>query len=254
MFSATINSPVVVGDRELWVVELGLIDYDEAHRFQRAAARLRVRGEMPQDLLILCEHPRVVTTGRSTKAGNLHASAEALAEHSVQLRDVERGGDVTIHEPGQLVGYPIIDLKRHRPDLHWYLRQIEEVLIVALGEWSLDCGRRGGQTGVWIANRKLASIGVHARDWVTSHGFALNAHNDLTTFNWIVPCGIVGVTMTSVERECTAIAVDAPSALELRDSVVRACAEVFTLSARTAAQDILSSIRAEMIEPVPSPR
>ena len=115
--------------------------------------------------------------------------------NDVQLRHVERGGDVTVHEPGQLVGYPIIDLKRHRQDLHWYLRQIEEALIVALGEWSLVCCRRPGQTGVWIADRKLASIGVHARDWVTSHGFALNAHNDLTTFNWIVPCGIAGVPM-----------------------------------------------------------
>jgi len=237
----------MLDDRELWIVGLGLIEYDEAHRFQRAAARLRVRDEIPQDVLILCEHPRVVTTGRSTKAGNLLASAEVLAHHDVQLRDVERGGDVTIHEPGQLVGYPIIDLKRHRQDLHWYLRQIEEALIVALGEWSLVCGRRAGQTGVWIANRKLASIGVHARDWVTSHGFALNGHNDLSTFNWIVPCGIAGVTMTSVERECTAIGVVAPSALDLRDSVMRACAGVFALSARTARQEVLSAVRAEMV-------
>ena len=236
--------------RELWIVELGLIDYDEAHRFQRAAARLRVRGDLPQDLLILCEHPRVVTTGRATKAGNLLASADVLAEHDVQLRDVERGGDVTVHEPGQLVGYPIVDLKRHRQDLHWYLRQIEEALIVALGEWSLACGRRTGQTGVWIANRKVASIGVHARDWVTSHGFALNAHNDLTTFDWIVPCGIADVTMTSVQRECTAIGVVSPNALALRDSVQRACAGVFALSARIADQDVLRAIRAEMMEPV----
>ena len=236
--------------RELWIVELGLIDYDEAHRFQRAAARLRVRGDVPQDLLILCEHPRVVTTGRATKAGNLRASADVLAEHDVQLRDVERGGDVTVHEPGQLVGYPIVDLKRHRQDLHWYLRQIEEALIVALGEWSLACGRRTGQTGVWIANRKVASIGVHAREWVTSHGFALNAHNDLTTFDWIVPCGIADVTMTSVQRECTAIGVVSPNALTLRDSVQRACAGVFALSARIADQDVLRAIRAEMMEPV----
>ena len=237
-------------DRELCIIDLGLIEYDEAHRFQRAAARSRVRGEIAQDLLILCEHPRVVTTGRSTKSGNVLASAEKLAQYSVQLRDVERGGDVTIHEPGQMVGYPIIDLKRHRQDLHWYLRQIEEALIIALGEWSLVCGRRAGQTGVWIADRKLASIGVHAREWVTSHGFALNAHNDLTTFKWIVPCGIAGVTMTSVERECAALGVVAPGAVALRDSVVRACAGVFTLAARTANQEVLRAIRAEMSEPV----
>ncbi|MEP6833428.1 MAG: lipoyl(octanoyl) transferase LipB [Gemmatimonas sp.] len=234
--------------RELWIIDLGLIDYDEAHRFQRAAARLRIRGDIAQDLLILCEHPRVVTTGRATKAGNLLASAEILAEQNVLLRDVERGGDVTVHEPGQLVGYPIIDLKRHHQDLHWYLRQIEESLIVALGEWSLDTSRRAGQTGVWIADRKLASIGVHARDWVTSHGFALNAHNDLQTFNWIVPCGIAGVTMTSVERECTAIGVIPPNAPQLRDSVARAFSGVFALSARTASPDVPRTVHAEMLE------
>lgn len=236
--------------RELWIIDLGLIDYDQAHRFQRAAARLRVRGIIAQDVLILCEHPAVVTTGRSTKAGNLLASAETLAANNVLLRDVERGGDATVHEPGQLVGYPIIDLKRHRQDLHWYLRQIEEALINALRMFSLETGRRAGQTGVWIDDRKLASIGVHARDWVTSHGFALNAHNDLRTFTWIVPCGIAGVTMTSVEHECTLANVTPPVSLELRSAVMAECASVFALSARTAPQEILSAIRAEMIEPV----
>ena len=234
-------------ERELWIAALGLIDYDEAHRFQRAAARMRVRGDIAQDVLILCEHPRVVTTGRSTKSGNVLATAAVLAEHDVLLRDVERGGDVTIHEPGQLVGYPIMDLKRHRQDLHWYLRQVEEALILALGEWGLLPERSAGQTGVWIANRKLASIGVHAREWVTSHGFALNAHNDLSTFNWIVPCGISGVTMTSVLRECTAVGLIAPTPPELRDCVIRAFARVFTLSARIAGQEILNAIRAEML-------
>ena len=235
-------------ERQLWIINLGLIDYDEAHRFQRAAAALRARGDIAQDLLILCEHPRIVTTGRSTKAGNLLATADVLAQHGVMLRDVERGGDVTIHEPGQLVGYPIIDLRRHRQDLHWYLRQVEEALIVALGEWGLGTGRRAGQTGVWIADRKLASIGVHAREWVTSHGFALNAHNDLNTFNWVVPCGIAGVTMTSVQRECAAIGEIAPAPHVLRESVQRAVASVLTLSAHTADQEILSAIRAEMLE------
>lgn len=235
-------------ERELLVVSLGLVDYDQAHVFQRAAARLRVRGEIAQDLLILCEHPAVVTTGRSTKAGNLLADAETLASHDVQLRDVERGGDVTVHEPGQLVGYPIIDLKGHRQDLHWYLRQIEEALIQALSQFALQTGRRAGQTGVWIADRKLASIGVHARDWVTSHGFALNAHNDLRTFNWIVPCGIAGVTMTSVQLECLSAGVDVPAPMGLRDAVIAGCASVFALSARTATQEVVSAIRAEMGE------
>lgn len=231
---------------ELWIIDLGLIDYDQAHRFQRVAAKLRIRGEISEDLLILCEHPRVVTTGRSTKAGNLLASEELLSANGVMLRDVERGGDATIHEPGQMVGYPIIDLKRHRQDLHWYLRQVEEALIVALRTVGLETGRSAGQTGVWIDNRKLASIGVHARDWVTSHGFALNAHNDMSTFDFIVPCGIAGVTMSSVERECLSVGLAVPSPDSLRDTVAESCAAVFTLSARLAHPEILEAIRAEM--------
>lgn len=232
--------------RELLVVDMGLIDYDQAHQFQRAAARLRARGALTQDLLVLCEHPRVVTTGRATKPGNLLADAKQLEAVGVQLRDVERGGDVTVHEPGQLVGYPIIDLRRHRQDLHWYLRQVEEMLIVTLAEFGLVTTRSAGQTGVWIQNRKLASIGVHAREWVTSHGFALNAHNDLSTFAWTVPCGIAGVVMTSVTRECELANVPPPTPQQLRDSIARVCAATFTLSARTAPQQVLSAVRAEV--------
>jgi len=114
---------------------------------------------------------------------------------------VERGGDVTYHGPGQLVGYPIFDLAGHRQDLHWYLRQLEEVLIVALAELGIAAERNPGYTGVWTSGRKIASIGVHARQWVTWHGFALNVTTDLSAFDLIVPCGIPGVVMTSVARE-----------------------------------------------------
>lgn len=240
--------------RQLLVIDMGLIDYDQAHAFQRAAARLRIRGEIANDMLILCEHPAVVTTGRSTKQGNLLASAETLAANGVALRDVERGGDVTIHEPGQLVGYSVIDLKHHRRDLHWYLRQIEEALIIALANYGLETGRSAGQTGVWIANRKLASIGVHARDWVTTHGFALNAFNSMSTFQFIVPCGIADVTMTSVAAEIVAAGFALPSPDSLRESVIAAFEAVFTLSARTASQDVLSAVRAEMINALSSAR
>lgn len=236
------------GARELLIIDMGLIAYDQAHAFQRAAARLRVRCEIAQDLLILCEHPRVVTTGRSTKSGNLKASGALLAEHGIELRDVERGGDVTVHEPGQLVGYPVVDLKRHRQDLHWYLRQIEESIILALRSVGLETGRSTGQTGVWIEGRKLASIGVHARDWVTSHGFALNAYNDLDTFRWIVPCGIADVTMTTVCCECEMLGIIAPQSEQLRRAIAHSVADVFTLSARTAHQEVLNAIRAEMME------
>jgi lipoate-protein ligase B len=142
-----------------------------------------------------------VTLGRSSKERHLLASPELLASRGIELFEVERGGDVTFHGPGQLVGYPIIDLKRHRRDLHWYLRTLEAALIEALGEFGIPAERNVGFTGVWTRGRKIASIGVHARDWVTWHGFALNVATDLSYFDVMVPCGIEAVTMTSIARE-----------------------------------------------------
>lgn len=188
--------------RELWVTHLGLRPYAEVLELQRAAARARLAGELPQDLLILVEHPPVVTLGRSARnPEHLSASPELLRARGVELFEVERGGDVTFHGPGQLVGYPIIDLKRHKEDLHWYLRQVEEVLIRALAPFAITGERIKGRTGVWTEGRKIASLGVHARQWVTWHGFALNVSTDLSYFDLMVPCGIAGVTMTSVENE-----------------------------------------------------
>jgi len=175
--------------------------YADALEFQRQAARRRISGELSQDLLILVEHPPVVTLGRLTKETSVTATREELTSKGVALFEVERGGDVTFHGPGQLVGYTIIDLKRHRKDLHWFLRQIEEALIRTLGEIDINAERDIGRTGVWTAGRKIASIGLHARDWVTWHGFALNVTTDLTYFDLIVPCGIGGVAMTSIENE-----------------------------------------------------
>ena len=185
----------------LLVQHLGLTPYSEALEYQRAVARARISGEIADDVLLLVEHPPVVTLGRSSKERHLLASPAALAARGIELFDVERGGDVTFHGPGQLVGYPIIDLKRHRRDLHWYLRTLEGALIAALGEFGIPAERNAGFTGVWTRGRKIASIGVHARDWVTWHGFALNVSTDLSYFDVIVPCGIEAVTMTSMERE-----------------------------------------------------
>lgn len=200
----------------LYTLPLGLTPYDAAWALQKRAASARISGALPEDLLILVQHPPVVTLGRSTKPGHLLASAESLESRGIQLRDVERGGDVTIHEPGQLVAYPIIDLKRHRKDLHWYLRQIEAVVIRALATFGLETHRVEGLTGVWRTRPdgtrvKLASIGVHARDWVTWHGVALNVENDLSTFDYTVPCGIDGVIMSTVARECVASGLAAPT-------------------------------------------
>ncbi|HVZ47963.1 MAG TPA: lipoyl(octanoyl) transferase LipB [Gemmatimonadaceae bacterium] len=221
--------------RRLHVASLGTVAYADALELQRAAARARIDGTLDQDLLILVEHPAVVTTGRSTKAGHLLLDREALAARGVELFDVERGGDVTFHGPGQLVGYPIIDLRRHTEDLHWYLRQVEQVLIDALGAFGIAAERNPGKTGVWTRGRKIASIGVHARQWVTWHGFALNVTTDLSYFDVMVPCGIPDVVMTSVEHElldradgvCLA---PAPTlADDVREAVVAAAGRRFSL-------------------------
>jgi lipoyl(octanoyl) transferase len=213
---------------QLLVERLGLVPYGDALELQRRVARARISREIPEDVLLLVEHPPVVTLGRSTKAGNLLASADALKQRGVELFEVERGGDVTFHGPGQLVGYPIIDLKRHRRDLHWYLRQVEQALIDALAELGLPGERNPGLTGVWTGGRKIASIGVHARDWVTWHGFALNVTTDLRYFDLMVPCGIQAVTMTSVAHELPG---HGNTVEVVADVVARAFASTFDLDA-----------------------
>jgi lipoyl(octanoyl) transferase len=184
-----------VSARVLEVVRAGLVPYGEALAWQRALAQDRIAGRLPHDVLLLLEHPPVITLGRTARAAHLRRP------DGVAVFEAERGGDVTYHGPGQLVGYPILDLTRHRQDLHWYLRTLEQALISALAELGIAAGRSPGYTGVWTRGRKIASIGVHVRQWVTSHGFALNVTTDLSAFDRIVPCGIRGVVMTSVERE-----------------------------------------------------
>ncbi len=179
----------------------GLTDYGEALVLQRDLARKRIDGRLADDMLLLLEHPRVITLGRGARDANVTASAETLAQEGVKVFEIERGGDVTYHGPGQLVGYPIIDLDRHRRDLHWYLRQLEQALIDALAVYGILGTRVPGYTGVWVSNRKIASIGVHVTRWVTFHGFALNVNTRLSDFSLIVPCGIEAVDMTSIERE-----------------------------------------------------
>ena len=186
---------------KLWTVNLGAMPYAEALELQRSVARDRISGAIPEDVLLLVEHPPVVTLGRSSKEKNLISSPQFLASKGVELFEVERGGDVTFHGPGQLVGYPVIDLKRHKQDLHWFLRQVEEALIRTLSRYGIPGERSTGYTGVWTQSRKIASIGVHARDWVTWHGFALNVITDLSFFDLIVPCGIQDVEMTSILKE-----------------------------------------------------
>jgi len=181
--------------RLLEVVEAGLVSYGEALEWQRELAEDRIAGRLSHDVLLLLEHPPVVTLGRNSHAAHL------LRPAGVEVFEVERGGDVTFHGPGQLVGYPIFDLRAYQQDLHWYLRALEQALIDALGILAIPAERNPGLTGVWTRGRKIASIGIHVKQWVTWHGFALNVTTDLTHFDRIVPCGIQGVEMTSVERE-----------------------------------------------------
>ena len=214
--------------------------YGEALDLQRSIARDRISGAISQDVLLLVEHPPVVTLGRSSKEKHLTASPEFLQTHGVELFEVERGGDVTFHGPGQLVGYPIVDLKRHRQDLHWYLRRIEEAIINTLADYDIAGERNTSFTGVWTRGKKIASIGVHARDWVTWHGFALNVTTDLSFFDLIVPCGISGVVMTSIARELGAEEV---SAQDVRDRVTAKFAEAFDLTAVvTSRSSLLESV------------
>lgn len=187
--------------RVLQVAELGLVPYGEALALQRRLAEDRISGALPHDTLLLLEHPPVVTLGRGFKDSSLPLPVEALERRGIAVHEIERGGDVTYHGPGQLVGYPIFDLTQHRQDLHWYLRQVEEALIVALGKLGVPAERNEGLTGVWTKGRKIASIGIHVRQWVTWHGFALNVTTDLSPFDLIVPCGIPDVVMTSVAKE-----------------------------------------------------
>ncbi len=179
----------------LEIVEAGLVPYGEALEWQRRLADDRIGGRLSHDVLLLVEHPPVVTLGRNSKAAHL------LRPAGIDVFEVERGGDVTFHGPGQLVGYPILDLNGYKRDLHWYLRTLEQALIDGLGLLGLPAERNPGYTGVWTRGKKIASIGIHVKQWVTWHGFALNVSTDLEDFDRIVPCGIQGVVMTSVERE-----------------------------------------------------
>jgi len=170
--------------------DLGRIDYAEAFELQRALVDQRKRGEIPDQFLIV-EHPHTITLGRNGHMENLLARGEILDRAGVAFHPTDRGGDITYHGPGQIVGYPILDLREWKRDVVAYVRAIEQVIIDALADFGLKAGRVPGMTGVWVDGAKIAAIGVHISRWVTSHGFALNAATDLSYFQYIVPCGLV---------------------------------------------------------------
>jgi lipoyl(octanoyl) transferase len=177
----------------------GLVDYAAALELQRERVAQRKAGTI-SDTLILLEHPHVYTLGRNAQKENMLVSEEFLASRGAQVFHTDRGGDVTYHGPGQLVGYPILDLTRHRRDISWYMRSLEEVFIRTAQDYGIEAGRSAGAAGVWVGNDKLTAMGVHLSRWVTSHGFALNVDTDLRYFEWIVPCGLQGKGVTSLAK------------------------------------------------------
>ena len=196
--------------RTLEVRRLGLVPYDEALALQRSLVEERKAGAVG-DLLLLVEHPPVLTLGVKGDGGRSHivASDETLAGQGIRVFETGRGGDVTYHGPGQIVGYPILDLKPDRCDVHRYVRDLEEVLIRVAADFGIVATRVPGLTGVWVGNEKLAAIGVRISRWVTSHGFALNHATELSHFGLIVPCGIADRGVTSLARlGCTASRAD----------------------------------------------
>ncbi|MGD0868354.1 MAG: lipoyl(octanoyl) transferase LipB [Bryobacteraceae bacterium] len=175
--------------RKCRVRELGRIDYGQALELQQQLASQRKQGTVGDHLLLL-EHPHVITLGRNGHLENLLASDEILGRAGISFYPTDRGGDVTYHGPGQLVGYPILDLRDWQRDVGAYVRAVEQSLIGTLAEFGIAAGRIPKLTGVWVGDRKIAAIGVHLSRWVTSHGFALNVHTDLSYFQYIVPCGL----------------------------------------------------------------
>ena len=178
---------------------LGITEYGDAYRLQRKMLRERLEDRIP-DTLLLLEHPPTITVGKSGKLENILVSREQLAEEGVSLVFIDRGGDVTYHGPGQLVGYPIIDLKEQGKDAHRYIRNLEEVIIRTLNDFSIQSGRDSNHAGVWVDNEEIAAIGLSLKKWVTMHGFALNVTTDMTPFSLINPCGFTNRKATSILR------------------------------------------------------
>jgi lipoyl(octanoyl) transferase len=186
---------------EVWTVRAGQVPYEQARAAQKRLEAARHAGEIP-DLLLLLEHPPVYTKGRRSTPDELPMGEDWYRLQGIEVTDTDRGGRVTYHGPGQLVGYPILSLRAYRDDVHEYIRRMERVVIVALADWQVEAELVDGLTGVWTPERrKVASIGVHVSRGVTTHGFAINVNNDLQPFEWIVPCGIEACRMTSVTRE-----------------------------------------------------
>jgi lipoyl(octanoyl) transferase len=202
--------------------DLGLIDYKEAWDLQKETFELRKENKIP-DTLYLLEHPHTYTLGRVADKNNLVGSDEYLKQNNISVYEIDRGGDITYHGPGQIVGYPIINLNDWVNDTHKYLRALEEVIIMTCAQYGVICGRNPKYTGVWIDDRKICAIGIKVSRWITMHGFAFNVKTDLSLFNGIIPCGISDKAVTSLEKE-TNREIDM---FEVKEKILRNFCEIF---------------------------
>lgn len=186
--------------RKLVYCDLGLIDYKDAWDLQKSVHQLRVENKI-DDVLFLLEHPHTYTLGKTADKENLVGDKNYLDENKISVYDIDRGGDITYHGPGQIVGYPILNLTNWKQDTHKYLRAIEEVIIKVCAEYDLNGTRVDKYTGVWLDDRKICAIGIKVSRWITMHGFAFNVNTNLNLFNGIIPCGITDKDVTSLNRE-----------------------------------------------------
>ncbi len=186
--------------KNLTYCDLGFIDYKDAWDLQKEIFNKRVSGDI-DDCFLLLEHPNTYTLGKTAHRENLIGTENYLKENNISVYDIDRGGDITYHGPGQIVGYPIIDLNNWHKDTHKYLRALEEVIIKTCKEYGLNCERNNKHTGVWLKDKKIAAIGIKVSRWITMHGFAFNVNTDLNLFNGIIPCGIQDKSVTSLSNE-----------------------------------------------------
>jgi lipoate-protein ligase B len=229
-------------NRKCDVFSLGLIEYQKAWDLQKELVGKRSKREI-NDTLLLVEHSHIFTIGRSGSRNNILVSDKRLQEKNVSVCEVDRGGDITYHGPGQIVGYPILDLNEHGRDVHLMLRNLEEVIIRFLSDYGVEAGRIPEYTGVWVGQEKIAAIGIGVRRWITFHGFCLNVNPDLNYFSLITPCGIKGKGVTSlrqlkVESEKlkvkTTFGKVLPGLKELQQNLIRHFGAVFNLEMRWA--------------------
>ncbi len=205
-----------------FLINCGLVPYQEAWSWQRSLLEARCVNQDLPDLLILLEHPPVYTLGQGATLDNLKFDPN---NSDYQLHRIERGGEVTYHGPGQLVGYPILNLRRHQTDLHWYLRQLETVLLETLAFYGIQGDRYAGLTGVWVQDKKLGAIGIKVSKWITMHGFSFNVCPDLQAFHAIIPCGIADKSVGSLAEFIPHV-----NMTEVRSIVAQAFAQVFQVN------------------------